>query len=41
MDTLLNAVWAVDSETGEEWLIDVTTGNKIINRKELNSARDC
>lgn len=35
-DSTLDAVWCVDSETGEEWLIDRATGDKIISREKLN-----
>jgi len=31
----LIAKWCIDSETGQEWLMDLKTGNKIIGRHQI------
>ena len=35
-DSTLNARWCVDSETGEEYLLDLKTGQVIGTRREIN-----
>lgn len=36
MDSTMNAIWTVDSETGEEYLLDLKTGMVITTRREIN-----